>query len=296
MSTSKPPTPAALERSIDAGVLPPEDLTTTLEVALEAGRQAGEALLEGYRRPGEIRKKGVIDLVTDFDLRAERIVRERLVAAFPTHRIVAEEASSDEEARAAASEELVWYVDPLDGTTNFAHGHPFFCVAIALCRGDDPILGVIVAPALGHQWHAGRGLGAFRDGQPCLVSQTTTLSESLGATGFPYDKWENPDRNVVELEGFLRRTRGIRRCGSAALDLALVADGTYDFYWENRLKPWDLSAGAAIVLEAGGMTSDYQGGAFLPTEGQIVATNGQLHAEVLATLGHARSGGAVKNL
>lgn len=254
-----------------------------LETAIALGERVGALLLEGYRQPFEVRKKGAIDLVTDFDLRAEALIREGLSAAFPHHRIVAEEGPS------SGSGDLVWYVDPLDGTTNFAHGHPFFCTSIALYAGNDYELGVVHAPALGHRWHAARGLGAFRDGHRCAVSTTRALSESLGATGFPYDQELGKERNIVEHDAFLRRTRGVRRCGSAALDLALVADGTYDFYWEQRLNSWDLAAGAALVSEARGQTTAYDGSAFVPTDGHIVASNRALHAEVLDVLHTARA-------
>lgn len=265
-----------------------EERSRWLDIAVAVGNQAGEILLEGYRKPLEIRKKGAIDLVTDYDLRAEAFIREGLGAALPEHRIVGEEGANEDRPQDSQTE-LVWYVDPLDGTTNFAHGHPFFCVSIGLYRGDEPEIGVIVAPALGHCWRAARGLGAFRDEMPCTVSRTETLSDSLCASGFPYDKWTNPDRNVVEVEAFLQRTRGIRRCGSAALDLALVSDGTYDLYWEQRLNPWDLGAGAVLVSEAGGRTTNYEGGPFRPTEGRIVASNGKLHDEALGVLQQARA-------
>jgi len=264
-----------------------------LELAQELGAQAGALLLEGFRTGAAIRHKGRIDLVTEFDLRSEALIREGIRAAFPSHRIVGEEGEAEGEG------ELVWYVDPLDGTTNFAHGHPFFCVSIALWEGGTPKVGLVAAPALGLRWCAQAGGGAFRaqtqgeghPSSPCHVSAITTLEASLGATGFPYDKWANPDRNVREFEAFLTRTQGIRRCGSAALDLALVADGTYDFYWEDRLSAWDLCAGAALVLEAGGRLSGLEGEPADARGGQLVASNGALHEPVLAVLRGARAAG-----
>lgn len=258
------------------------DLDEALAVARRLAVEAGSFLKQGYRSGAEVRKKGVIDLVTDYDLGAERLVRQGLVEAFPSHRIVGEE----EEAQGEG--DLVWYVDPLDGTTNFAHGHPFFCVSIALFHRDEGLVGVVLAPALGVTWHAAKGRGAFRNDVRCHVSDTSALPEALCATGFPYDKWTNPDNNEREHGAFLKRTQGIRRCGSAALDLALVADGTYDLYWEQRLSAWDMCAGAVLVVEAGGRLSDYSGAPADPRTGQLVATNGPLHAATLEVLQAAR--------
>ncbi len=157
--------------------------------------------------------------------------------------------------------------------------------AIDLCT---PLVGVVSAPALGTEWFASSGGGAFRNGKRCDVSQRRELSEALCATGFPYDRWENPDDNVAEFAAFLRSTRGIRRCGSAAIDLAMVADATFDIYWERGLNPWDMCAGALLVLEAGGQLSNYQGEEADPTTGELVATNGHLHKLAISTLGLGR--------
>lgn len=261
-------------------------LEHALAVARAIAEEAGNTLLGGYRQGGEVRKKGDIDLVTDHDLASERLVRHRLSSAFPRHRIVAEEASEGSVAAGGAGP--VWYVDPLDGTTNFAHGHPFFSVSIALFDGARGLVGVVAAPALGVIWSAGRGLGARRNGVEARVSETSTLSDALCATGFPYDKWTNPDHNVAELDAFLTRTRGVRRGGSAAIDLAMVADGTFDLYWEKGLSPWDMAAGAVLVEEAGGTLSDYDGAPGNPLVGRLVASNGHLHAATLEVLASAR--------
>jgi myo-inositol-1(or 4)-monophosphatase len=183
-------------------------------------------------------------------------------------------------------------VDPLDGTTNFAHGHPVFAVSMGLYAGREGLVGVVAAPAMGVTWWAARGHGCFRNGVPCRVTNTDALGDALCATGFPYDKWTNPDHNVRELDAFLTRTHGVRRGGSAAVDLAMVADGTFDLYWEQRLSPWDMAAGAVLVSEAGGTLSDYDGTAGDPLKGRLVATNGHLHAETLAVLQRARRGPA----
>lgn len=260
------------------------------EIVAEAGRiaeRAAAVVIEGFRTGGAIRKKGRIDLVTEYDLRSEDLVRDAITRAFPDHVFVGEEGDGRE---AATESGLTWYVDPLDGTTNFAHGHPFFCVSLALCDGPEPLVGVVEAPALRVSWRGAQGLGATRNGAPCRVGEAGSLGDALCATGFPYDRQTNDDDNLREYRTFLKRTRGIRRCGSAAIDLSMVADGTYDVYWEQRLSPWDLAAGACLVREAGGTLSDYDGNPPDVREGKLVATNGKLHAATLACIAEARAG------
>jgi myo-inositol-1(or 4)-monophosphatase len=193
-----------------------------------------------------------------------------------------------EEGTATGTGDRVWYVDPIDGTTNYAHGHPFFAVSIALYDGSEGLAGVIAAPALGVTWHGAKGLGAHRNGKRCRVSSKAFLDDALCATGFPYDRREAVDDNLREFGAFIKRTQGIRRCGAAAVDLALVAEGTYDVYWEQRLNAWDTCAGALLVEEAGGRLSDYAGGPADPRSGTLVATNGRLHDAALAVLAEAR--------
>lgn len=266
-----------------APLVRPELLRGLRRHALRIAREAGSLLLARWRTPVPVRKKGAIDLVTEVDTASEALIRERLAAHYPDVPIVAEEGGG------TPGDGLVWYVDPLDGTTNFAHGHPFFAVSIALCSGPEPLLGVVVAPALGTVHAGARGLGAERNGEPCEVARTALLADGLGATGFPYDRATDPDNNLREFAALKLRSRGVRRCGSAALDLCLVADGTYGFYWEQKLNPWDLAAGACIVAEAGGRVTDWSGGPFDPQVGQIAATNGLLHDELLAALREVRA-------
>jgi myo-inositol-1(or 4)-monophosphatase len=265
-----------------AFMLPPDELQHALAIAEQAASDASRIAMKGWRAGGAISKKGRFDLLTEYDLASERLIRERLGAAFPTHRIVGEEAE------ATGAGDLVWYVDPIDGTTNFAHGHFFFAVSIALYHGDEGLAGVVHAPALGVVWTAQRGGGAFRNGERCSVSTRDRLDEAVCATGFPYDRWSNPDNNHAELALFLQRVRGVRRCGAAAIDLCLVADGTYDIYWEKALSAWDMCAGALIVREAGGRLSGYEGQEADPRCGKLVATNGLLHEAALETIGEAR--------
>ncbi len=258
------------------------DWELALEVAETAAREAGAIAMQGWRAPGAISKKGRFDLLTEYDLRCERAIRARLGQAFPNTRIVGEEDAE------TGDGDMVWYVDPIDGTTNFAHGHFFFAVSIALYREHEGLAGVVHAPALGVTWKAAKAKGAFRNDEPCTVSDRDQLEEAICATGFPYDRWTNPDDNHAELALFLRRAQGVRRCGSAAIDLCLVADGTYDVYWEKALNAWDMCAGALIVQEAGGRLSDYRGGPADPRTGKLVATNGHLHDDSVRTIGEAR--------
>jgi myo-inositol-1(or 4)-monophosphatase len=253
-----------------------------LRVAERIARDAGKLVLRGWRTGGTISHKGRFDLLTDYDLQSEELVRHALTAAFPEHRIVGEENAETGEG------DFVWYVDPIDGTTNFAHGHPFFCVSIALYHEAEGLVGVVHAPALGITWTASRDGGAFRNGERCRVSTRASLDQALCATGFPYDRWTTADDNRAELLLFLDRVRGIRRCGSAAIDLCLVADGTYDIYWEQGLNAWDMCAGALMVLESGGELSTYEGGPVDPRSGKLVASNGLLHADAVQTIGEAR--------
>lgn len=262
---------------------PDEDAQRALQVAERAAKEAGAWVMKGWRAVGEVSKKGRFDLLTEWDLGSERLIRERLTNAFPDHRIVGEEDAE------SGDGDMVWYVDPIDGTTNFAHGHFFFAMSIALYRGSEGLAGVVHAPALGVTWKAARGAGAFRNGTRCRVSERRKLDEAVCATGFPYDRWSSPDHNLAELALFLRKARGIRRCGAASIDLCLVADGTYDIYWEQGLNAWDMCAGALMVLEAGGRLSSYEGAPADPRTGRLIATNGLLHDAAVRTVGEARN-------
>ena len=255
-----------------------------MRVAEAVATEVGRYLLEGFRTAATVQFKGPIDLVTEYDVGAEERLRAALTEALP-YRVVGEEAG----ASGAPGSGAVWYVDPIDGTTNFAHGHPFFCISLGLYQDDGVgLVGVVHAPALGTTWVGGRGQGVRRNGVPVQVSRSANLNEALCATGFPYDRREAVDDNLREFGAVLKKARGIRRCGSAALDLALVADGTYAAYWEQRLGVWDMAAGALLVEAAGGQLSDYDGGAADVRLGRVVATNGLVHQELLAVLSDAR--------
>lgn len=252
---------------------------------LAVARESAAVLMEGYRRPGEVELKGPIDLVTRWDRASEECLRTALAQAYPGLLLVAEESAG-----AAVPDGLALWADPLDGTTNFVHGHPFFAVSIGLAEGSTLLAAAVVAPALGLEWHGALGHGAFRNGSPCRVSETAALGRSLLATGFPYDNASNPLNNFDEFAALTKRSRGVRRCGAAALDLCLTADGTFDGYWERFLKPWDLAAGALLVTEAGGRVTDLDGGRCDFRDGWMVASNGRVHDELVAALGEVRRG------
>jgi len=222
--------------------------------------------------------KGAVDLVTIADRESETFVIAALHAAFPDDHIIGEEGGG----AGPADADFVWYVDPLDGTTNFVHGLPHFAVSLGCVYRGDPAVGVILAPVLGDVWSAALGQGATKNGQPIAVATDQTLRRSLVATGFPYDRTTDAEALARRVARALAHCLDVRRLGSAALDLAQVADGTFGAYWEPRLKPWDLAAGVVIVREAGGRVTDLAGGDTLLASGDVLATNGLLHAAFLA--------------
>jgi len=249
------------------------------ELALIAERVAAEAGLlaaKGFRRPQAVTRKSVLDIVTESDMASEDLIRERLNKETPSIPVVAEERGG------TPSPDLSWYVDPIDGTTNYAHGHPVWCVSIGLVADGAFVAGAVAAPAIQTSWLGGHGLPARRNGELCGVSETSELDQALLATGFPYDRRTSPENNFAAFVSLKKLAFGVRRCGSAALDLCFVADATYDGYWERKLAPWDFAAGAAIVLAAGGRITDLRGGNVDLGLGNIMATNGRLH-EALQT-------------
>ncbi|MFO0629270.1 MAG: inositol monophosphatase family protein [Polyangiales bacterium] len=270
----------------------PWSISALAEMAATVERVAQEAAavcLRGWRTGVAVERKGDIDLVTAWDRASEDVLREGLTRAFPDIALVAEEAGGT-----APVDAPVFFADPLDGTTNFAHGHPFFAVSVGLMVGSEAVLGVVVAPALRTVWRGSLGTPATRDGGPCRVSATARLGDALLATGFPYDVRSNPLHNFAHFAALTKMTRGVRRCGSAALDLCLTADGTFDGYWERHLKPWDMAGGAAIVRAAGGTVTDLRGGPADPRQGELLASNGRVHAELLAALRAVDAGSATR--
>ncbi|HUL15424.1 MAG TPA: inositol monophosphatase family protein [Terriglobales bacterium] len=244
-----------------------------LEVAIEVAREAGAILRDEYHRPPQIQYKGEVDLVTQADRRSEQAIVSRLTQHFPDHAIAAEEGTGHE-----GNSEFRWHVDPLDGTTNFAHGYPCFCVSIALAQGDTPLAGVVYNPIYEELYAAARGEGATLNGCPIAVSKVATLATSLLCTGFPVHKrLANP--NIHYYWDFTLRSHGVRRDGSAALDLACVAAGRFDGFWEFGLKRWDTAAGVLLVQEAGGKISDFHGAPYSLGGPVLLATNGLIHEE-----------------
>lgn len=251
------------------------DRQAALRVASEAAREAGAFLLEQFRRPKTVGYKGEVDLVTEADVRSERMIVARLAAAFPEHAIVGEELGR----RQGGSHRFCWYVDPLDGTTNFAHGFPVFAVSIALVEQDEPVVGVVFNPILNELFTAVAGQGAYVNDQPIRVSQTPRLAEALLGTGFPSHK-RTASPNIRYYWEFTLRSHGVRRAGAAALDLCSVACGRLDGFWEFGLKPWDTAAGVLLIAEAGGRVTDFEERPYRLGDPVLVASNGRIHAEL----------------
>jgi myo-inositol-1(or 4)-monophosphatase len=253
------------------------DLDQALKVSVQAAREAGAILLEESKRPQKVSYKGDVDLVTQADVRSERSIAARLREAFPDHRIVGEELG-DEGAKEEASR-YRWLVDPLDGTTNFAHGFPVFAVSIGLLENDEPVVGAVYHPSTDEMFSARRGGGAFLNDQPIHVSSVTRLAGSLMGTGFPtHKRSETP--NLRYYWEFTLRSHGVRRAGAAALDLCSVACGRFEAFWEFGLKPWDTAAGILLVREAGGRVTDFDGRPYHPGDRILTASNGLIHEEM----------------
>ncbi|HEV8394681.1 MAG TPA: inositol monophosphatase family protein [Vicinamibacterales bacterium] len=264
-----------------AGTVPAPDpvfLATAVEIVL----RAGEIQMAGRESGFRVAKKGDIDLVTEVDLACERMCRAVLAERFPDHDILAEELSSGP--GEAARARYRWVFDPVDGTTNYAHGLPIFCASLALELDGRALVGAIYDPSRRELFTAEVGQGAFVNGAPLKTSLTPAIGDALLVTGFPYDMHvRGPE--LVELFGlFLHRARAVRRLGSAALDLCYVAAGRFDGFWEQHLKPWDVSAGALMVTESGGRITGMDGGDFSVRAGHLVASNGPVHEAMLEVI------------
>jgi myo-inositol-1(or 4)-monophosphatase len=258
----------------------PPETSKLLQTAWDAAQAAGDLIRKGWQQPREIAYKGAIDLVTSVDRDAERCIVEILRRNFPDHSILAEEETDNR----APQQAYRWIVDPLDGTTNFAHGYPQLCVSIALEQEKDLLLGVVYDPLRRECFSATRGKGAKLNGETIHVSATAELNQALLATGFPYDRRDNPDLYLAYFKAFMMRSQGIRRAGSAALDLCYVASGRLDGFWEFKLHPWDTAAASLIVKEAGGQMSDFSGAGFSIHGSETMASNGAIHSEMLAVM------------
>lgn len=270
-----------------------EELQRMIEVARCAAEEAGRLACRSFRRGVVAERKAANDLVTAVDRASEELLRKRLSADLP-YAIVGEEAGG------SPRDGVGIYVDPIDGTTNFVHGHPVWCISIGLVDHGVPAAGLVLAPVLGIEWSAWQTGGERQSerrslGGPflapertfCAVSAVSSIPEAYLATGFPYDRRTSADDNLAAFGAIKKECLAIRRCGSAAIDLCLVGDGTYDGYWERKVNPYDVAAGAAIILGAGGRVTDFSGGTDYLASGRIVATNGtDLHDALVRTLAH----------
>jgi myo-inositol-1(or 4)-monophosphatase len=250
-----------------------------LDAAIAAARAAGGILRAGYGNGHEIEFKGPINMVTEVDRAAEDCIVGMLRTATPDYGFLAEERPA-----ITGDGHVRWIIDPLDGTTNYAHGHPYFAVSIGLERGGELVLGVVYNPLLDELFVASRGRGATLNGRPIHVSDTPCLARALIAGGWPYDAWTNPHNNSEETAYFVGRAQSLRVNGSSALDLCAVACGRLDAYWEPGLFPYDVAAGAVIVAEAGGRATDYAGGPDCVYSGELLAGTPAVHAEMLEYL------------
>lgn len=247
-----------------------------LAVAVAAAREGGEIVAAAMHRPKEISYKGEVDIVTETDRKSEAAILALLQREFPNHAIVAEEGGPSGRETAG---EYEWHVDPLDGTTNFAHGYPVFAVSVGLLRQGEPLVGAIYNPVNGEMFTAIRGGGSWRNGKPIRVSSVEKLSRSLLATGFPaHKRVENP--NIHYYWEFTLRSHGVRRAGAAALDLCSVATGQFEGFWEFGLKSWDTAAGILLVREAGGKVTNFSGEPYRPGDAECLASNSLIHDEM----------------
>lgn len=256
------------------------DIDAVLSFTLALARRAGALLVDNVSSVHQVGQKGGRELVTEVDMASERLIVGALSARFPDWAIESEEGLGQER-----HSPYRWIVDPLDGTNNYAHGYPHFCLSIALWRERVPLLGVVYDPVRGECFRAARGQGAFCNDRPIEVSQRAALTESLVSTGFPYGKATRPDNNVAEFSRLALQVQGIRRSGVAALDLCYVAAGRQEAHWELGLKPWDVAAGGLVVLEAGGQVTGPGRCPWNLRDDRLVASNGRVHDVLLALLG-----------
>jgi myo-inositol-1(or 4)-monophosphatase len=248
-------------------------------VAEKAAKRAGKILEERFGKVKEIARKGEIDLVTEADLMSERAILGIIGDSFPKDAILAEESGEY-----GQNPDRLWIIDPLDGTTNFAHSFPFYAISIAFQAHGELVLGLVYNPCLNEYFEARKGEGAFLNKKTIRVSQSKTLRESLLATGFPYSVYREPDGVMALLKKMIVFAQGIRRPGAAAIDMCYVASGRLDGFWEEGLKAWDTAAGSLIVAEAGGKVSDYRGEPYSPFQKSIVAANPFIHRKMLDVL------------
>jgi myo-inositol-1(or 4)-monophosphatase len=257
----------------------PAEAQTLRDLAIQSALEAGRYLRERFGQAVTVHKKGAIDLVTEADHAAEALAIQVIRAARPADAVLAEERGSDGEGA-----RVRWIIDPLDGTTNFAHAFPMFAVSVGVEVAGELVAGAIHVPMLDELFAGANGSGATLNGRPIAVSRVDRLTDAFLATGFPYDIRVNPNNNLDHFARFSTRALALRRPGAAAIDLAYVACGRFDGFWELRLSPWDVAAGAVLIREAGGVLTDFHGAPYRPGAAGVCASNGRIHGEMLAVL------------
>jgi len=258
-------------------------LDLLLKTGLQAAREAGDLICRDFQNltESDIQAKGKNDFVTRVDREAEAIIKSAISQNFPEHRILAEETGYS-----AQANEFLWVIDPLDGTTNFIHGIPHFAVSLALLKNEQAIFALIYDPLSQDRFHAAPGQGAFLNDRPIAVSQEANLSSALGATGFPFKAPQFLPAYAKTFKSLLAKCKDMRRCGSAALDLAYTACGRYDFFWEAHLLPWDFMAGKLLIAEAGGLSGDFAGKELAIQTSSVLAANPILYPKILKVIGN----------
>jgi myo-inositol-1(or 4)-monophosphatase len=268
----------------ETGLMPLDiDLDEAVAIAQKAALRAGSIQTERLHTNFKVERKGEIDLVTEVDLACEEAIINVIREAYPAHIALAEEKGKQGD----GASPFLWVIDPLDGTTNYSHGFPFYCASVALSRGGDVLVGAVYDPVRGEMFHAVRGGGAFLNGERIRVSGIGDMISALLATGFPYSIKTTARNNLKEFAEFAMRSQAVRRPGAAALDLCYVACGRLEGFWEFHLKPWDTAGGALIVIEAGGKVTHSNGAALDIYRSDIVASNGLIHAEMLEIIREA---------
>ena len=265
-------------------------IDSLLKTALQAAKMAGEIIRRNFGKAQRVAQKGGsrVNLVTETDPLCEKKIIELIRKQYPKHEIVAEESSpcsGKGQCRSPTSKDSIcWYIDPLDGTSNFAHGYPFVCVSIGVAQGEDVLAGVIYDPLHDELFYAQKEKGAYLNKKRFHVSQIHQLDKAFLGTGFPYDRIEQAEQYMVPFKNFVKRALGVRRDGAAALDLAYLAMGRFDGFWELQLHCWDMAAGSLLIREAGGILTDYKGNPFSLYNHEVAASNGLIHSEMLNIL------------
>ncbi|MCB0411214.1 MAG: inositol monophosphatase [Bdellovibrionales bacterium] len=262
------------------------DLKNMMMTAQRAVIESRALLLDYFGKLKRVDQKVRAGLVSEADIESEKLITKILSAEFPNHKILGEEASyAKGKIEKPKSDQPLWVIDPLDGTTNYVHGFSIFCISIGLWYKEEAVLGVIDAPALDATYTAIKGQGAFKNGLPISVSSRSNLKDSLLATGFYTEDLPSLTEQIRVFSNLMSKTRGIRRAGAAAYDLCMVAEGIFDAFWEKSLSPWDVAAGGVIVKEAGGRVTDYQGAKFNIFDNNVLATNKHLHQTLVKEIG-----------